>query len=175
MGRDRHPRTIQLYNQSTNFNIVYVKNPWTLCFTSIVVNRMFKKRLFQLVTETHGRYPDVGVAGNTIWIFQHAEGGGQWWIVPLRTAQVVGLLPAAWSLTIWLLSRRTTQSMFGININRAEWPPPPAPQLAGHGWSHTPHQPTFTAQPREVREQPAAELQQHLGLLSVRPRWRLAH
>lgn len=124
--------------------------------------------------------PDRGVAGNTIWIFQQAEGGWQWWIVPLRAAQVLGLLPAAWSLTIWLLSRRTTQSMFGININRVEWPPPPAPQLAGHGWSHTSLRPTFTMQPREDREQSAAEQwqrqqQQQPGIISPFPQGGVAH
>lgn len=42
-----------------------------------------------------------------------------------RAAEVPGWLPAAWSLTIWQLSRSKTQAMFGINRNRQQWPPPP--------------------------------------------------
>lgn len=49
------------------------------------------------------------------------------WIYHLhvnRAAEVVGFLPAAWSLTIWQLSRSKMQPMFGININRQKCPPP---------------------------------------------------
>lgn len=162
MGHDRHTYSHSL---APSYCIIKQrclcgKKPFSSLFQIHQRHRKFKNILVQLESGTHLCSPDRGVAANTIWIFQHAQGGGQWWIVSLRAAQVVGLLPAAWSLTIWLLSRRTTQSMFGININRVEWPPPPAPQLAGHGASHTSLRPSFTMQPHEVREQSAAEQQQ---------------
>lgn len=40
-------------------------------------------------------------------------------------AEVVGFLPASWSLTTWQLSRSKLPAMFSININRQQLPPPP--------------------------------------------------
>lgn len=102
---------------------------------------------FKAKTTAALRVRDVTLASQFLApTFRRSELSGQCfkpqWIRSLHVnsaAEVVGFVPAAWSLTIWQLSRSKTQPVFDININRQTWPRPPLQFVlrpAGHSWSH---------------------------------------